>query len=391
MIMRAILRRLGVALVVASLAASTLQAQTPAHSRFPRKWIAAGIGTALGALVSGIYAAGSERDIGGCSSKVCVVSAVTLTSGLVGLMIGGELDQLYRARYAHAPPMKVSGSTSVPLSVLGNDITLSRRHVFVAGEGGVELVDTDAAMNRVGLRARGLRGITNLTSDSASNTLLIGTGVGLYKFQIDGDEPGTLARSGEISAVSGDGMRVALGLGPGFQIGQVEDTVRMLGETIPEDTRVVDLAWAGNDILWVLSEERLVSYRVAGDGTVEALGADTLAATARRLTVIDSIALVAAGTGGVFAIVISDPADPRNLWNWSGARFAYDAALTNNTAYVAAGPEGLYVLALTADGFVARGLIRQVGFVAAIEADSESVYLLDRTGGLLRRIPATGH
>lgn len=380
-------RRLGVALLLVALTASSVSAQNVSHSRFPRKWLVGTMGALIGGLVSGFYAVGSERDIGGCSSDLCVVTVVTMTSGLVGYLIGNEMDHLYRVRYAHAPPLKVSG-TSLPLSVLGNDITLSRRRLFVAGEGGVELVDADSTMNRVGLRARGLRGIGPVSSDSASNTLLIGTGVGLYKFQLEGDEPGTLARSGEISAVSGDGSRVALGLGPAFQIGLVEDTIRMLGEPMSEDTRIVDLAWVGNDLLWVLSEERLVSYRVSAEGTLEALGADTLPATARRLTISDTLALIAAGTGGVYLIAIGDPAAPRTLWNWSGARFAYDAALSRNTVYVAAGPEGLYVLELTPEGFSALGLARQVGFVAAVESDDFAVYVLDRSGGLLRRIPA---
>jgi hypothetical protein len=55
--------------------------------------------------------------------------------------------------------------------------------------------------------------------------------------------------------------------------------------------------------------------------------------------------------------------------------------------YVAAGPEGLYVLRLTALGFTPVGLSRSLGFVAAVEAGPDAIYLLDRAGFTLRRVP----
>jgi hypothetical protein len=147
----------------------------------------------------------------------------------------------------------------------------------------------------------------------------------------------------------------------------------------------MDLAWQGDALLWVLTEERLASYRREGD-TLRFLGALPLPTIARRLALDSTVALIAAGSGGVFAVDVRDAAAPAELTNWSGARFAYDVAAVGNTVYVAAGPEGLYILRLTPEGFRPVGLSRSVGFVAAIEAGPEAVYLLDRTGVMLRRL-----
>ena len=47
-----------------------------------------------------------------------------------------------------------------------------------------------------------------------------------------------------------------------------------------------------------------------------------------------------------------------------------------------------YVTRLEEGRIVPVGLARQAGFVAAVEADGPWVYLLDRTGAMLRRVPA---
>jgi hypothetical protein len=96
---------------------------------------------------------------------------------------------------------------------------------------------------------------------------------------------------------------------------------------------------------------------------------------------------VAAGSGGVYAVDVRDPDRPVELFNWAGARFVYDVAVLHDRVYLAAGPEGLYVLELQDTGFVPVGLSRNLGFVAAVEAGAGAVYLLDRSGLSLRRVP----
>jgi hypothetical protein len=147
----------------------------------------------------------------------------------------------------------------------------------------------------------------------------------------------------------------------------------------------MDLHWRGDSVLWVLTEERLVSYSRDGD-TLHPLGAVPFPTLARRFALGDSVALVAAGSGGVYAVDVRTPAQPHELANWSGARFTYDVDALGDLAYVAAGPEGLYILRLTPDGFAPVGLSRGLGFVAAVEAGPGAVYILDRSGAVLRRL-----
>src|SRR5207302_10094999 len=95
---------------------------------------------------------------------------------------------------------------------------------------------------------------------------------------------------------------------------------------------------------------------------------------------------VAAGAAGVYLVRINDPTLPRVLARWTEPRFVYDVALWGGDIYAAAGPEGLYVLRPHLDHLEAIGLARSVGFVAALAADGDALYALDRTGGVLRRI-----
>jgi hypothetical protein len=266
-----------------------------------------------------------------------------------------------------------------------NDLVVHDTTVLVTGDQAIEVVRAGPTLERLGLRARGLRGIGAVAADDRRNLLLVGSAVGLYRFPLRGEEPGTLAYPGEISALSGDGARLLLGLGLQVQLARVGDSVETLGAPVDEDARVMDVAWHDSRIAWVLTEERLAAYGVVGD-SLAFRGAMTFPVLARRVTIADSLALVAAGSGGLYVVDIRNPAAPVEIANWSGARFVYDAALRGDIAYVAGGPEGLYVLRLTATGLEPVGLSRGVGFVAAIEAGPDAIYLLDRTGLALRRI-----
>jgi hypothetical protein len=201
------------------------------------------------------------------------------------------------------------------------------------------------------------------------------------------DDPGALAYPGEISALSSDGTLLAVGLGPEFRVMRVADSLEARGDALSEDARVVDLAWQGSNRLWVLTEDRLAAYQVGDSGSAEPAGDFVFPAIGRRLVVDDSLAFVAAGSGGVYVIDIRDPAAPVERANWSGARFAYDVATVGNRVYVAAGPEGLYLLRLGSQGFTPVGLSRNIGFVAAVEMGPSALYLLDRSGLSLRRVP----
>jgi hypothetical protein len=376
-------RVLAVGLVLALIAAP-LQAQQGGH-RFPRKWLIAGVGALAAGSVSALYAAYFERDIGGCSSSACVMGVSIAVGSLVGFMIGSEMDHLYGLRYSHAPPISLKGK-ALTLAVVPTDLSVRQHTAFVTGLEGIEVAHADSSLEQVGFKARGLRGIGALASDSGRNLLLVGTGTGLYRFQIRGDEPGVLVYPGEISAVASDRNRLALGLGLDLQLAHVDDTVETVGSPLPGDARVVDLVWQSPTRFWALTEDELSAYDVMADSTPVRLGTVSFPSLGRRLALQDTLAFVAASSGGVYAMNIREPSAPVEVGNWSGARFAYDVAALGDHVYVAAGPEGLYVLRFTSTGFTPVGLSRGVGFAAAVEVSDGAVYALDRTGGVLRRI-----
>jgi hypothetical protein len=375
-------RALTLALLLLSVA-RPLEAQ--GHSdRFPRSYLMAGVGALAMGAVGTLYALSFDQDIGSCARASCVVPVSVLFGAGIGFLIGSELDDLYAVRYSHAPPISVRGR-ELTLSLMPHDVLVRDSTVLVTGGDGIEVIRAGPTLERLGLRARGLRGIGPVASDERRNLLLVGSPMGLYRFPLQGEDPGTLAHPGEISALSRDGSTLALGTGLDVRLARIGDSLAPMGAAITEDTRVMDLAWHGDTLLWVLTEERLAGYARAGDSLVPR-GAVPFPTLTRRLALREGTAFVAAGSGGVYAVDVRDPAAPREVGNWSGARFAYDADAVGDIVYVAAGPEGLYILRLTPDGFAPIGLSRGLGFVAAVETGPGGVYVLDRNGAVLRRL-----
>jgi hypothetical protein len=347
----------------------------------------AGVGAAVSGTVALIYANNFEGNIGGCSSVACVVPVTVGFGAAVGFMIGNEMDKLHRVRYGHAPPLSLRGMR-LPLATVPNDLALHDSAVFVTGAEAVEVIGTGPEMTRLGLKARGLRGIGPVAPDPVQNTLLVGTSVGLYRFPLATDDLGTLAYPGDISALSRDGTLMAAGVGSEIRLLRLgDDSLQAVADSLPLEARVVDLAWEGTRRFWALTEDALTAVDVDDTAGLTARGSFTFPTVPRRVTLADSVALVAAGSGGVYAVDVRDPDHPVELFNWSGARFAYDVAVLHDRVYLAAGPEGLYVLQLSQTGFAPIGLSRNLGFVAAVEAGPDAVYLLDRSGLSLRRVP----
>lgn len=362
--------------------AAPLQAQ---DGRLPRKWLMTGVGALVTGAMATVYALSFDYDIGGCSQSTCVIPLSVALGAGIGFMIGKEMDDLYEVRYSHAPPIKVRGR-ELALSVVPNDVSVHDGTVLVTGNEGIELVQAGPTLERLGLRARGLRGIGAVTADDGRNLLLVGSAVGLYRFPLRGDDPGTLAYAGEISALDRDGATLLLGLGLDVQLARVRDSIEAAGPPRSEEARVVDVAWQDAETVWILTEERLAAYGVRGGDSLVLRGTIAFPSLARRVALADTIALVAAGSGGLYAVNIRNPDAPVEVANWSGARFVYDAAMRDGIAYVAGGPEGLYILRLEGNRFTPLGLSRGVGFVAAVEAGPDAIYLLDRTGAALRRL-----
>lgn len=384
-------RTLLVLAAIALLHADVAAAQARRQGRFPRKWLAAGIGMAIGGTAALIYAASRNPDLRDtCSSSKCVAT-VSIAAGFIsGFLIGREFDQLYNLRYRHAPPLTLRGQ-AMPLSVVPNDISSRGGAVAAAGEGGVEVVMAGPRLERGDVRARGLRGVIAALPDPLDNHLFVSTGHGLYGFALTGERlAGNLLVAGEVSAVAVRNGRAALVHDGTVKSARLEgDTLVAVSAPRSFQSRATDVAWdAERPVVWILTETALVALAAGDTALGDSLGALPLPGTGRRLVVRGTTIAVAASEGGILLVDATNPLAPRQTAAWSQARFAYDVALGPSAVYLAAGPEGLYVLDPNADGSLSpRGLARGLGFVAALDTDGDNLYLLDRTGGLLRRIP----
>ncbi len=352
-----------------------------------RRWILAAGGAAVGLGLTAIYSSGSySRSIGWCSSARCVGITTTIGGSMVGYLIGHDQDERYRLRYRVAPPFEVSSRTRI-LRTRPTGLELGAGVVAVSGDDGVELVSAQPRLDYLGHRARGLRDIQDVSLPADSARFLVGTSTGLYLFTVSGDAAGLRALDGEVSAVAIRGSRVAVTAGGMLRVGTVTgDSVRWRIDTLALTGRVADARWQDDTTVWLLTDRQLASYRVPADSAATALARIDLEGPARRVTIRDTLAAVAAGAAGVYLVQINDPTLPRVLAHWTEPRFVYDVALWGGDIYVAAGPEGLYVLRAGVGRLEAIGLARSVGFVAALAADSDALYALDRTGGVLRRI-----
>jgi len=62
----------------------------------------------------------------------------------------------------------------------------------------------------------------------------------------------------------------------------------------------------------------------------------------------------------------ADPTQPKLRSIWTAAHFAYDVSIDSGRLYVAAGPEGVYVVDVSGDAPRTIGLARSLGFASAI-------------------------
>jgi hypothetical protein len=367
-----------------------LDAQQPGRRRFPRRWIGAALGVGITTAASVLYSKSARSLSGNCSSTRCVAT-LSISLGLTsGFLIGREFDQLYEKRYRHAPPMTVRG-LALPLAVQPNEVAARSGTLAAAGEGGVELVTVAGGrLDRGDVRARGLRGVVAALPDPNANRLLVGTTTGLYAYPLGGAEvAGGLVASGEVAAMDVRGDRALLAVH-----GQLVEA-RLWGDTlaVPRgarsfESRVTDVLFdPARPIAWVLTESALIALAAPDSGLADSLGSLPLPGSGRRIAAKGTELAVAAGDGGALHVDAGNPASLRITARWTGARFAYDVAFGVRGLFIAGGPEGLFAVAPRDDGeMTALGLARGLGFVSALESDGPFLYLLDRSGSVLRRI-----
>ena len=108
-----------------------------------------------------------------------------------------------------------------------------------------------------------------------------------------------------------------------------------------------------------------------------------------RFDLDGTLIAVAMADSGLRFIDAADPKQPRHIADFKDVRFAYDVALTNNTAFIAAGIDGMVKVSLRDRAtMVKEGIARELGFIVSVEASGQNLWVLDRAGvSTLKKIP----
>jgi len=363
-------------------------ARAPATSdRIPRRILYAGFGALVGVAASSLYMLGGNLKSGGaCSTSACVVPISTVTSSLVGYMVGREKDQLHAIRYRSGRPLS-PGVVSASLEGEPTVLTVTDTTVAAAGLGGVQLFGARGdRMRAIGRRAAGVRGIGALAIAPASGSIAIGAASGLYVYP-PGTGPGSLVRDGDVGAAAAVGDRVYYAVGTRVERAPFDADTTRTWPGIELGHKVNSLTFDGaRGLLWAIADSSLYALRPEGD-SLSLVSTTTFDAAARRADVADTRLAIAFGEGGVRTYDATDPKALRELSRWTGARFVYDVSFAGPRLFAAAGIEGVYVLDASSSPLTVLGLARELGYAIEVESGGGFTYILDRSdAAALRRI-----
>ena len=270
-----------------------------------------------------------------------------------------------------------------------NVLTIRDEVAAVGGSEGVQLFSAvDDRLLSIGARANGLHGIGAIDLAPRTSWLALGSRTGLYIYPpLRG--PGVLVERANVNAVAAADTRIFVATENRVESIPVSaDSVRKWpGTTLSAVVRDIALD-EPRAVLWASTDRELVSLRITGDSLVR-IGSAPLAGSGLRAVVDRGLAAVAMGEKGVALFDISDAAHPKLRSVWTDARFAYDASIDGPRLFVAAGPEGVYIVNIADDTTKTIGLARSLGFASAIVSHDGHTFILDRRSNELRRIIST--
>ncbi|MGD8700207.1 MAG: hypothetical protein PVJ43_13005 [Gemmatimonadales bacterium] len=362
-----------VALVLVSPASSLAQ------SKSYKRWYL-GIGGALAIGIPAYVFTSEEGTLSStCSSKGCVGGVAAAIGGIIGFLVGLELDKSYERRMRAGPTFDYSFQ-DVPLDIVPDRITGFPGGAAIVGMGGARVVRSDGTIRS---RGSGVRGIEDVAVVADLDLLILSTFSNLLSFEMANDSAygrviderggGSMEVFDSRLAVAGlDSLRL-------LDISRVEDDVRI--ETVAgleSSDYVTDMAFdADRNIGWVLTENRLVSYEAG----LRKIGEVTLPATGRSVRAQGDRLVVAAGSSGALVFDARDPTAPRIVQQYEGVRFAYAADLDGERMYVAAGPEGVALVDISGDEPRVVGVAREPRFATDVVVSEAGVaWILDRDG-----------
>ncbi|MDP1891925.1 MAG: hypothetical protein Q8K55_13610 [Gemmatimonadaceae bacterium] len=389
------LRAVGFAVLLAAQQAAAQQAaapQTPAPDapaeqrasrRIPRRIVMPLVMGAAAALAASAYFLGNADDpVGSCTGPSCVLPLSVGIGGVVGYLMGREMDQAHALRYRRGAPLYAAGQQ---LALPGEPqwLSVGSRHGAAGGVGGVQLFTTDGAPKPLARRATGIRGVHGV--EIGANAVTVAASSGLYEFAAD-SAVGARVRDGDIAAVATLGGRRVVGVGDRVELAPARgaaDTVwRARAAGAPVRAMTAD---ARTGVLWVATDSALLAYTMAGD-TLAQRSSARLRGGARTVRTDGTRVVVAAGERGLWLFDTDGGTAARERFIWTGARFAYDALITRERVYVAGGGEGLFVLDARAVRGTVLGLARQLGFAVALGEQGDYTYVLDRAAPAVHRI-----
>ena len=349
----------------------------------PRSVVLGIVGTVLGGLAAFGFSKGSagQRDVG-------TIALGAAAGGLAGFFVGRQLDERRAMAFHGISELRIP---NVGIQLEGEPRALAFRDSIAAvgGSDGVQMfAGLDTRLVLVSQRATGLAGVDALDLAPRSGWLAIGSGAGLYLYP-PARGPGILVRRASVNAVAAAETRIFVAIDNRVESVPVQaDSVREYpGSTLDGPVRDLELD-EPRAVLWASTDHSLVALRITGDSLVR-IGSMPLAGSGLRFTIRQSLAAVAMGETGVALVDISDPTQPRLKTIWTAAHFAYNVSIDGERLYVAAGPEGVYLVDLSGASPRTIGLARSLGFAAAIVSGDGHTFILDRRTNALRRIVST--
>jgi len=352
------------------------------HPR-PRSLIYGIAGTLLGGLLAFGFGKGSGggRDVG-------TIAIGAAAGGLAGFFVGRQLDERRAIAFRGTPSLRIP---NVDADLEGDPtvVTLRDKTAAVGGSAGVQMFTSlDDRLILVSRRAVGLHGVDAMDIAPRSGWLALGSRAGLYLYPpVSG--PGLLVRRASVDAIAAAETRVFVG------IGNRVESVPVRSDSVQEypgamlDAPIRDLQLdEPRAILWASTDHSLVALRIAGDSLVT-IGSVPLEGSGLRFTIQKDLAAVAMGEKGVALFDVTDPTKPQLKTVWTAAHFAYDVSIDASRLYVAAGPEGVYLVDVSGQSPRTIGLARSLGFASAIVSGDGHTFILDRRTNTLRRIVST--
>lgn len=358
--------------------------------RFPR-WAMLGIVGALTGYGVGLSYSriGNDRRAaaGNCTSGGCVTGIMTAGGALVGVMIGRELDQLHEVRYRGSKSLHPT-LESVTLGADVGALTVRDSVVAAAGRSGVRFLSSGVAFKATTRRAAGIRGITDIALGSSRGRFALTTGTGVYIFPVDSG-PGSMIREGPASAVATIGDTAIFT--PGSRVERAPLSADTTREWPGIDVGRRPIAVAADEqrnIIWTITDTALLALGRSGD-SLSVLSVVPLPNRPRRVAIDGDLLVLALGEAGIAVFRTTDPASPVAIARWTGARFAYDVSIAHGRIFIAAGPDGLYIVRIDGDRLENLGLARDLGFAATVLSRDSWTYVYDRTTGSVHRMSST--